>query len=363
MEQTRIPAHRSSSFFWSSHGNPEREQAALRVSMGGVVLLGYAAFAWLRPSAYTSIAVGMIALYVAYGVLGLWVVRGTTRGSPLWLAASTVADQFMLALFLGIGGPVSLPLLWVMFWFLIGSGCRYGKSTLAVSCVTALLGIAALSLWQPWWQANRPAALGLALSVTGVSVYLSVLVDRLSRANRELARRAGTDPLTGLSNRYALEEIVGRTVTAISDGNEGASALMLIDLDGFKEVNDTHGHAVGDVLLKTFAEALTRRIRTTDTVARLGGDEFVVLARHVSDRTAVRRIASSIHAALADITQAQGQPVKVSASIGACLISGLDNPEQADIVTLMRAADRAMYRAKTLGHAQTVFAEAHDFSA
>ena len=361
MEQAHEPARRPYAFAWSPHRNPEKEQATLRVWMGALVLLAYLVFAWLHPSHDSELLAGFIALYVAYGALSLIAVRTMAGPSRVRLVITTIADQAFVASGLAIGGSMGLPLLWVVFWFLIGSGCRYGKATLAVSCATALAAIAALATWQPWWEANRPAALGIALSVLGASVYLSVLVDRLGSANRVLARQASTDPLTGLSNRYALEKTVGRTMTAISEGDDGTSALLLIDLDGFKEVNDTYGHATGDLLLQNFATLLTRRMRKTDTVARLGGDEFVVLARHVPDRAAVLTVAESIHAILAAMTSVGDRPVNVSASIGACMIHGDAQNQTRDIATLMRAADRAMYRAKTLGQGQTVFADGADF--
>ena len=361
MEQVQEPVRRPYAFAWSARGNPEKEQATLRVWLGAVVLFAYGVFAWLNPTHDAEATFLFVALYVAYGVVSLIAVITMAGPSRARLVVTTIADQALVALALGIGGPTALPLLWVVFWFLIGSGCRYGKATLAISCVTALAAIAALAHWQPWWEANQPAALGIGLSVLSASVYLSVLVDRLGNANRDLARQASTDPLTGLSNRYALEQTVGRTLTAISEGDDGTTALLLIDLGGFKEVNDTYGHAVGDVLLQTFAAALTKRMRKTDTVARLGGDEFVVLARHVPDRAAVLTIAENIHAVLSAITSVQERPVSVSASIGACLISGGGKTHFSDIAALMRAADRAMYRAKTLGQGQTVFADAPDF--
>ncbi len=173
-----------------------------------------------------------------------------------------------------------------MFWFLLGSGCRYGKRTLALSCVTALAVVVSLALWQPWWMANRPAAVGLALSVLAASIYLSVLVDRLGDVNRDLARQASADPLTGLSNRYALERIVDLAMAAAAAADAESTTLLLIDLDGFKEVNDTYGHAVGDMLLQSFAHLLARGMRNAYTIARLGGNEFVVLG---AQRARLRR--------------------------------------------------------------------------
>lgn len=363
MEQAHQPARRIQAFIGSGHRSPEREQATLRVWMGTAVLLAYGLFEWWRPSHDASMVVRLVALYVSYGALTLFVVSRASATSLTRLTLTTIADQALLGLALAAGGASALPLIWVMFWFLIGSGCRYGKRTLAVSCATALIVVIALGLGQPWWHANLPAAIGLGLSVLGASVYLSVLVDRLGKLNLDLARQASTDPLTGLSNRYALEKIVNRAMAAppTSHDADDATALLLIDLDGFKEVNDTYGHAVGDVLLQSFAHQLEARLRRTDTIARLGGDEFVVLAHQVRDRSAVLAVADSIHSALAAITSVQERAVSVSASIGACLLSGATIARPSDMNTVLRAADRAMYRAKSLGAGKTVFAETHDF--
>ena len=363
MEQVHQPARRGYAFAWSGNRKPEREQATLRVWMGAAVLLAYGVFSWLHPSRDALLVMRIIALYVSYGAITLLIVNRATSPSQTRLTATTIADQSILGLALAAGGAIALPLLWVVFWFLIGSGCRYGKRTLAISCATALVIVVSLSIGQPWWKANIPAAIGLGLSVLGASVYLSVLVDRLGSVNRDLARQASTDPLTGLSNRYALEQIVDRAMSASAAASDGdaATALLLIDLDGFKEVNDTYGHAVGDMLLQSFAQSLAKRMRKTDTIARLGGDEFVVLAHQVRDRDAVLAVADSIHATLGAITSVQERPVSVSASIGACLLSSATAAQQSGMTAVLRAADRAMYRAKSLGEGKTVFAETRDF--
>jgi diguanylate cyclase (GGDEF)-like protein len=206
--------------------------------------------------------------------------------------------------------------------------------------------------WQPWWQTNIEAGLGLTFSVAAISLYLAVLVYRLEK-------QAATDPLTGLSNRVRLEQVIGRTL--IGRGAEvGQTALFLIDLDGFKEVNDSHGHAVGDELLQSFAMALASRMRRGDTLARLGGDEFVVLAHHVYGQEGALRIADSIQVILSNVRTAGGHPTAVSASIGVCMLAEGTGGSPLDAQTLMRAADSAMYRAKTRGKGQTAFAEATD---
>jgi diguanylate cyclase (GGDEF)-like protein len=190
----------------------------------------------------------------------------------------------------------------------------------------------------------------MALGVAATSLYLAVLVYRLEK-------QVATDPLTGLSNRVRLEQAIHRTLVT-RGADVGQTALLLIDLDGFKEVNDAHGHAVGDELLRSFAIGLESRMRRGDTLARLGGDEFVVLAHNVYDKQGALTIAANIHAILSNVRTVGGHPVAVSGSIGVCMPAERTGLAPLDARTLMRAADSAMYRAKTLGKGQTAFANA-----
>jgi diguanylate cyclase (GGDEF)-like protein len=293
-------------------------------------------------------------LYVAYATASWLAVDLVNRPLRARLAITTLLDQALVVGLLA-AAPLTLPMMGAVFWFLIDSACRFGKSTLTLSCACAVSGILVLALLSPWWIENWPVALGLALSVMVTSFYLGLLGERVSRVIEQLTHQAGTDPLTGLCNRFELNKRLEQAILATSTSS--TSALMLIDLDGFKEVNDSYGHAVGDVLLQTFAGLLKSRMRRIDTVARLGGDEFVVLARDIQDKNAVLAIADAVHSALADMTSIQGQTVKVSASIGACMVSA-----PTDIAALLGAADHAMYRAKTLGAGCTVFSDENHFA-
>jgi diguanylate cyclase (GGDEF)-like protein len=256
-------------------------------------------------------------------------------------------DQASVVMILAAGDRIALPMLWAFFWFLVGAGCRHGKRMLALSCTVALAGIVMLMRWAPWWQENFSAALGIAFGVTATSIYLSVLVNRLEK-------RAATDPLTGLSNRKSLEKAVARVLSA-QDGEAYRTALLLIDLDGFKQVNDAYGHGVGDLLLQRFAHALQARMRRGDTLSRLGGDEFVILARDLDTKTDAQAIADEVQSVLNAIQTVDGHPVSVSASIGVYLFSADTRDAPLDIPAIMRRADSAMYRAKTSGKNRTVF--------
>ncbi|WP_322012208.1 GGDEF domain-containing protein [Paraburkholderia sp. J12] len=329
--------------------DPEKEQAVLRISLGSVVLLGYLLASSVYPSAGVYATLLAVLAYVAFGVVTYIVLTVSPKRSRVRLAITTFADQGIVIAALAVGGAPALPLLWVVFWFLVGAGCRYGQRMLALSCGVAVAGLLALMHWQPWWRANVSAALGVTFSVVTTSLYLAVLVYRLER-------QASTDPLTGLYNRVRLEQAIGRTLLA-RGAEADRTAMLLVDLDGFKAVNDSFGHAVGDELLCSFATALVRRMRRGDTLARLGGDEFVVLARHVYDRQDALAIADSIHAILANLRSVGGYPVAVSCSIGVCLLTDGAAGRFLDARTLMRAVDSAMYRAKSRGMGKTEFAD------
>jgi diguanylate cyclase (GGDEF)-like protein len=208
--------------------------------------------------------------------------------------------------------------------------------------------------WSPWWGGNLDAGLGLVLSVAATSVYLGMLVHRLER-------QAATDPLTGLNNRLRLEEVLAQSQTDTARPEAGQSALLLIDLDGFKEVNDTYGHAIGDELLQRFAKALQGRMLRGDTLARLGGDEFVVLARHVDAEAGANAIANSIHTILNGFQAIDEHPIAVSASIGIRMVA-TGTAEALSIPMLLRQVDSAMYRAKARGKGQTVFVDESDLA-
>jgi diguanylate cyclase (GGDEF)-like protein len=332
--------------------NHEKEQAILRIACGSVAFLAYLIFVLVSPSKDAYIVQAAIAFYVTFGIVTYVAVTVGPERSRLRLILATICDQATVTMSLAVGGRAALPFLWLVFWFLVGAGCRYGRRMLALSCGVALAGFIGLMHWQPWWRSNITAGLGLTFSVAAISLYLAVLVLRLEN-------QAATDPLTGLSNRLRLEQALGRTL--ITRGNEvHQTALLLIDLDGFKEVNDSHGHAVGDELLQSFATALAGRMRRGDTLARLGGDEFVVLAHHVYGQEGALRIADSIHAILSDLRTVDAHPTSVSGSIGVCMLAEGAGSSPLDARTMMRAADSAMYRAKTRGKGQTAFAEAAD---
>jgi diguanylate cyclase (GGDEF)-like protein/PAS domain S-box-containing protein len=181
--------------------------------------------------------------------------------------------------------------------------------------------------------------------VTGVAVEYRTSVRDISdrkRLEAELERQALHDPLTGLGNRILLQSRL--EVATARRGPDNDVAVLLIDLDGFKEVNDTWGHALGDEVLRIVASRLGSLARPTDTVARTGGDEFVLLCPETDQVAAVaigHRIIESLRAPLS----VNSITVRLGASVGVAHQRG----GTADPDAMLIAADHAMYAAKRAG--------------
>ena len=189
-----------------------------------------------------------------------------------------------------------------------------------------------------------------------------VAVNQLGRLSGEQEEQLRHDPLTGLLSRRGLrDEVTDLTAPSGRGAPAGRSAqfaLLVLDLDRFKDVNDALGHAVGDRLLAAVAQRLTAAVRHNDLVARLGGDEFAVLAPDVVDIDAAHRLASHIRDALRQPAYLDGLPLDISASVGVALHPAHGN----DFVTVMRHADVAMYEAKRRGDTAVVYAAGVDHS-
>jgi diguanylate cyclase (GGDEF)-like protein len=184
---------------------------------------------------------------------------------------------------------------------------------------------------------SRSAAMRLAEEVDRLELELAAARSRMAA----LETRAEIDPLTDLINRRGLERELKRALAYVK--RYGTSAVLVyLDLDGFKSINDRHGHAAGDAVLKAVAMVLARQVRASDLVARLGGDEFVVLLWNLAEADAQSK-ARSLEAAVNRMTATHGgATLSVGASAGNTMLLPLDTP-----AGVLERADRAMYARKT----------------
>jgi diguanylate cyclase (GGDEF)-like protein len=169
-------------------------------------------------------------------------------------------------------------------------------------------------------------------------------------ADEKIRQLAMTDPLTGLANRRQFTQRLQQSIK-LADREGNFLALMFIDLDRFKSVNDTHGHAVGDAVLLSVASILTKSSRVTDIVARLGGDEFAILVVHPDGEVGVRQIAQRIIDEIKKTTQIEGHNINIGVSIGIALY-----PDDATTENeLMKNSDLALYEVKEQGRGSFLF--------
>jgi len=286
-------------------------------------------------------------LLVTLGIVGIFVADG-------WYAYQNATGTF------GSGTP--LDAMWTNGFLLVGLGglaallsprqdarpagigdelSRFGRflplGLVVVACVVT--AYQRLALGHTHW-----VVLGSMISlVLLASIRQVVTLTDNAKMGRSLAEQATRDSLTGLLNRRAFRLHLLEALQECGDGDAPCAALLYLDLDGFKAINDGHGHAAGDALLTTMGRRLAATVRGDDMVARLGGDEFAVLVRGDVQQAALLA-AERIRARVCEPVHLGGTEMMVSVSIGIAFASAGDTPE-----TLLGHADVAMYRAKAAG--------------
>jgi diguanylate cyclase (GGDEF)-like protein len=197
-----------------------------------------------------------------------------------------------------------------------------------------------------------PVMLCLTLVFVGKARVVQVETERIVENEEQARYRTMTDGLTGLPNRAQFLERVAHAIQQSRADRDFQFAVLFIDLDGFKPINDRLGHKAGDAVLRHTAKRFKSCMRKGDVVARYGGDEFTLLVNHVISEDDAVRVAERILTKLQEPIDV-GEPVKVGASIGIAFSTNLhERPED-----LIRDADGAMYRAKSRGKNQYVFSD------
>jgi diguanylate cyclase len=360
--------------------------------------VGMLAFSLAIPLGYTlaltvlswcaGVAVSAIALWVAgQGTLTWGRLAGGalamgagicamhyTGMAALDMAPGIVWNKALVAASAAIAVAASAAALRIFFW-LRGGGRRH--AALRQAAAALVMGAAICGMhYTGMWAAAFPAGsvclsagqltgprLGLPLSVSsllllGLTLLTSMLDARLhgslnranlklQAANEELRKRAFMDPLTGLPNRLLFEDRLMRAQLRRErqqERKEAKLAVLFVDLDGFKPVNDQFGHAVGDSLLKEVARRLQSAVREGDTLARIGGDEFLVLMEDIVDAADGAALAARVLQAMSEPATLGERQVSISASIGLVVY-----PDHGQTGKLIANADSAMYAAKRAG--------------
>lgn len=207
-----------------------------------------------------------------------------------------------------------------------------------------LLLVAMSVIWQIIVMKKARMTSGTVIDAIVLNERLKDEIEEHKRTKAELQLMAHQDPLTGLANRSLFSDRLKQTL-ALSLRTKTRFALLYLDLDRFKPVNDQFGHGVGDVLLKAVASRLQDCVRGADTVARIGGDEFVGLLRGIDSSESALHVAEKMRASLGMPFVIEGQTIEIGCSIGVAIFPDHGQTE----IELSRKADSAMYHAKIKG--------------
>jgi diguanylate cyclase (GGDEF)-like protein len=294
--------------------------------VGGLGML-YVLLTWQRP--HRAELTVLFALATAAGILVSMLpreqlVRSSMR-EPFFLAWSLLDLTMLLAGTLADGGTAS-PLALVFFVPVVFSSMSYPLGSVVTVGVLSVLSYLAVALIAGGSRPAFEAAFAGALVCT--SAMSAWQAENHNRQHRALARVSRTDPLTGCLNRRGFEERAGAQIAAMQR-RERSGAVVVLDIDHFKPVNDTYGHAAGDELLRWVADTLEQAVRADDAVGRLGGDEFAVLLAEIDTRHARERA----------VRLAQALARRAPASLGLAVFP--DDGE--DLEQLTRAADMRLY--------------------
>ena len=318
-----------------------RQFAAAAVLMG----LGIAAMHYLGDAAMR-MQPGIV--YDAELVVASLVVAMAASGTALWIAhrlraedqAHVFAKRAAAALVMGLAI----------------TGMHYTANAAATVLPGSICGAAGGGMDLRWLGTTiaifTVAILIGTLMVSRFDARTAFLMQSVSQLNGRIMHMAAFDVLTELPNRRTLTEHLERAIELGKHG-KGQFAVLFMDLDGFKTINDSLGHTVGDEVLKAFAKRLIACMSAGDTVARLGGDEFVMVVRHVGIPGDARRVAELVLERMHDSIWIDEHPLQVAPSVGIALF-----PRDGDTVeALLKNADAAMYAAKRAGRGTCRFFE------
>jgi diguanylate cyclase (GGDEF)-like protein len=341
-DQRRFIAHASDTIrrlFENATGAADVESAArlLAQSCGEAFGTERAGLYLMDPDGRIRHAVGVGVTPEQSEALSRSLVGKMADGSPIWLASQSLRAPVL------VDDAAESPVRPGGFVQTMGLRSYLGMPLLSAAGPVGLVICGDVSRTRRWTTRDRDLASSLA-------VEGSLIVDtaRMRQTERlhvaELTRQAFHDALTGLPNR---SHLLDRAVQAVerAANRSGRTGLLLIDLDGFKSVNDTAGHYAGDLLLRAVGQRLLGAVRDGDLVARLGGDEFAILLASDPDEFSARAVAERVHQRLKEPFRIEDREVTIGGSVGIALF-----PDHAtDVEGLLKAADGPMYQAKRDG--------------
>jgi len=327
----------------------EQGQSLVRFYAALVALAGYLFAAIASPSRDMTHAVACVLVYVGYSYAWLWLVAKGVGPVLLRQRAALVLDHLVYAACFAIGGRPVAALAWVAVTTSVGHGLRFGERRgIAAACIGSASMFAAVELG-PGWQLPLPISAGMAVTALVVPLYVIRLVRTMTKQRREAEQRAQvfeqaahTDALTGVLSRAGFyQRFAQMQQRTAAEGDK--LGLVFMDLDGFKSINDTRGHDVGDIILREVARILGRVVRGSDAVARLGGDEFAIIVNAPASEDAVARVAEKAAAAIRSCQHEAAREAQLAASAGVAIVE-----PGGSVAEALKTADMRMFEVKRL---------------
>jgi diguanylate cyclase (GGDEF)-like protein len=329
----------------------EHAQALIRVVIASIVLL-YVFFldaaGKLTVDQHHVFYLTLYVIPVSVGIFVLIVIW--PQVSPARRILGMLFDFGITSYFMYVMQDKGVLFFAVYLWVTIGNGLRYGKRYLYTAMAISIISFTVVFSSSAYWWGQWGFSVGLLISLVALPLYFSDLLKQLHEQHSELkklyeltARHATHDSLTGLPNRKHFHDHLAETI-ASAKRDKQIFAVLYLDLDGFKTINDALGHAAGDQIIENTARRIEQCVRKGDMVARMGGDEFVVLLRDI-DSIDVAKVAEKIIKILSNPFTIAADPLYITTSIG--VASYPQDGENAN--ALIHNADSAMYETKRSG--------------
>ncbi len=329
----------------------EHGQALIRIVIGiiGTLYLLFVSVSGnLAAEQHYILYLGYCFVLVAIGVFLLVVIR--PLASPIRRLWGMAVDFGTMSYVMYVMEEKALPFFAVYLWVTIGNGFRFGTRYLYTAMSISIISFTIVLSKSAYWKGQWGFSVGLLISLVALPLYFSRLLDRFNDQNKELkklyeqmARHATHDSLTGLPNRKHFHDHLAETI-ASAQRDKKTFAVLYLDLDGFKDINDALGHAVGDRLIENTARRLEQCARKGDMVARVGGDEFIVLLRDVTTFD-ISKVAEKVAQVLSEPFTIGADTLRITTSIGAATYP----QDGTNASALIHNADSAMYETKRGG--------------
>jgi diguanylate cyclase (GGDEF)-like protein len=330
----------------------ERGQAIYRLWIGLVILAIVTLMHLFGLSSKTLVALYSVATYCSLGVAWLYFISVVKVSAIFRRVTIIFLDLIVFAVGLSLAGEIYAFLIWFPLSVSMGNGLHYGPKLGFLSAIVSGISVTVALICSPFWRSIPLISIGVILTVALIPFYAYLLTKKISRDTRSMAEHAAeleeaikVDALTGALNRTGftleLDKLFNQTQSP-----EKICAVMVIDLDGFKAINDVAGHAAGDAILKQVVMNMKSCLRVSDCVARLGGDEFAITLNSLQAIEDTHRIADKVINSVSLLRIPHHPELHIGASIGICL---LPHPDIMTIDDALEAADMLMYESKKTG--------------